>query len=83
MWPEPLLASGFNRGKTTPGGGRGSRSPPVCVFPVLLADFVQRAIVCLVERVWQFIESPPDALSETVSEVLKLARHPSEPILRV
>jgi len=28
MWPEPLLASGFNRGKTAPGGGRGSRSPP-------------------------------------------------------
>ena len=55
----------------------------VRVFPVLLADFFQRAIVCLVERVWQFLESAPDALSETVSEVLKLARHPSEPILRV
>jgi len=23
---------------------------PVCVFPVLIADFFQRAIVCLVER---------------------------------
>jgi len=24
MWPEPLLALGFNRGKTAPGGGCGS-----------------------------------------------------------
>ena len=28
MWPSPLLAPGFNRGKNAPGGGRGSRSPP-------------------------------------------------------
>src|SRR5712691_744313 len=55
----------------------------VGVFPVLLSNFFQRAIVCLVERVWQFIESATDALSETVSEVLKLAGHPFEPISQV
>ena len=27
LWPTPLLAPVFNRGKTAPGGGRGSRSP--------------------------------------------------------
>ena len=27
LWATPLLALVFNRGKTTPGGGRGSRSP--------------------------------------------------------
>jgi len=51
------------------------------IFPVLLPDFFQRAIICLVECVWQFIKSLPDVLSETVPEVLKLARHPPEPIL--
>jgi hypothetical protein len=55
----------------------------VCVFPVLLANLFQRAIVCLIEGVWQFIESATDALSETVSEVLKLTGYPSEPISQV
>jgi len=42
MWPEPLLASGFNRGKTVPGGGRGSRSPllPLPLALTLLAHAV-------------------------------------------
>jgi hypothetical protein len=55
----------------------------VCVFPVLLSNLFQGTIVCLVERVWQFIESATDALSETVSEVLKLTGHPSKPISKV
>ena len=40
-------------------------------------------LVPLIGSIWQFIENAPDALSETVSEVLKLAGHPSEPISRV
>jgi len=28
LWATPLLAPVFNHGKTVPGGGRGSRSPP-------------------------------------------------------
>jgi len=35
MWPEPLLALGFNRGKTMPGGGCGSRSPHIAYMYVL------------------------------------------------
>jgi hypothetical protein len=31
LWPMPLLALAFNHGKTTPGGGRGSRSPPISI----------------------------------------------------
>jgi hypothetical protein len=51
----------------------------VRVFPVLLANFFQRSIVCLVERVWQFIKSTLDALTEALPEVVKLAVHPPEP----
>jgi len=33
LWATPLLAPVFNRGKTAPGGGRGSRSPPAWPLP--------------------------------------------------
>jgi len=32
LWATPILAPVFNHGKTVPGGGRGSRSPPHVSF---------------------------------------------------
>ena len=45
MWPEPLLASGFNRGKTAPGGGRGSRSPLVGTFATLSLGIADKCAI--------------------------------------
>jgi len=37
---------GFNRGKTAPGGGRGSRSPPDIVISPVNVEFGEETFLC-------------------------------------
>ena len=69
MWPEPLLASGFNRGKTAPGGGRGSRSPEYPLLSrtllVLIAPHFVRAFLQVGFQVRSIREMKQPALTCT------------------
>ena len=48
-------------------------------FPVWLPDLSQGALICLVQRLWQLVQSTPDTRWDATADVGQLTLCPTEP----
>jgi len=50
----------------------------VRAFPILITNIFQRALICVVKRVRQFIESAPYTVWQATTKVGELTENPTE-----